>query len=811
MTMTTYALSEAHRAMLAASAIDDVTIAARGYVSIGPGCVADAQALGATHSAKILKQVLHEGAMAFPVYRCGAPAPSAWVLRPNLPRTSKRGKAIKYEWPASVPNMLDVLPQYRDALADPSIPVWFTEGAKKADALAAAFGDAILPINLNGVYGWRGTNEAGGKTALPDLHELAMNGREFVLAFDSDVKTNKDVRTALTALSRLLVARGASAVRFTALPDGPDGAKVGVDDYLAAGHTVDEVRATLTNLSIVEQTARVAFCAHPDTGAPLYLPSGYDVQQQSLVKIGPKGDAQMVYDGSIYVRSLGTDLGSHDEAATIQWGGSVHGIIAMPRTDLANARALRDRLAARGALIHDQNAKLLTEYLTRFIGQNADDLPRVAVTSRLGVHDDALVLPDTSIGGSIGPIRYQSPRPIATGTDAAIYPATLRSMAEWEDFSLPGLIIGLSLASPMISRIRPRRNPALYLAGPSGSGKTTLIQFAVGAWGDPTVTPFRVEATRTSTAGYLQTLADLGGLPLFVDEAHTAQYPDRLESLVYNFANGQSYTKGTVGGHAAGGEILSGSLLLAGEAHVQFQNSGSQNRLLLVDGHQWAPMGTDDPGVGLARASALEAAWTAGGGRFGPIIAEHVWREWDAFTADVEAMLLIVGSVPSAWRHPLAIAMAALRVGMEISGVPISDEVAAALLNQWGLMLVHGRSERDPAADAFEALVLLITSGVDAIGGAGWKMRVVMGEPIAYMREGEEVWRVPTRSRAVTERIGASAVQLHGQAWAAKGWIEPGADGKATHAIKIGPDATARVLRIPVEKLLTWQGASNAD
>ena len=155
MTETALALDARHLAMLQSSAIAPEIIAARGYVSIPPGAVQDAIALGATHSRKILGQILHQGAMAFPVYRCGCPAPSAWVLRPDLPRTSRRGKAIKYEWPSSMPNMLDVLPAYRDAMADPAIPVWFTEGAKKADALASAFGDAILPINLNGVYGWR--------------------------------------------------------------------------------------------------------------------------------------------------------------------------------------------------------------------------------------------------------------------------------------------------------------------------------------------------------------------------------------------------------------------------------------------------------------------------------------------------------------------------------------------------------------------------------------------------------------------------------------------------------------------------------
>lgn len=812
MTVTLTGLDPRHRAMLAASAISDEIIAERGYVSIVPGAIKEAQGLGVSHTERVLKQVLHQGALAFPVRRCGQDAPSTWVLRPDLPRTNKRGKTIKYEYPANTSNLLDVLTRYRSALGDPTIPLWFTEGAKKADALATAFGDAIVPVSLNGVFGWRGTNERGGKLMLPDLEQVALNGREVVLAFDSDVKTNQDVRDALTRLARLLVARGAAAVRFTALPDGPDGAKVGVDDYLASGRTTDDILATLTNLAIIQSTARVALCAHPDTGAELFLPSGYDVQHRAIVKVGSRGDTQVVYAGNLFVRSLGEDLATGDEAATVQWSGSTHGMVSMPRTDLASARALRDRLAARGALIHDGNAKLLTQFLTEFIGQNADDLPRVAVTSRLGVHGDVLVLPDSSIGGD-GLVRHQSVKPVRTGTDHDAYPEAIVQMMTWDDVSIPGLVLGVALAGPLIARLRPRRNPAIYLAGPTSSGKTTLIQFAVGAWGDPTTTPFRIEATRTTTAGYLQTLAGLGGLPLFVDEAHTAQYPDRLETLAYNFANAQSYTKGTTTGAAGGGEILSGALLMAGEAQAEFQNSGSRNRVLWLDGHRWSPMGTNDPEAGAQHAAMLERAWEAGAGRFGATFAEHVWRTWDGFVADVERLRPLVGSVPSAWQHTLAISMAALRAALEIVGAPLSDDDTAVLLDQWAALLNVGRQESDAAADVFESLVLLIVGAEEPPlqpAGPGWTLRTVGREPVAYKRDGEAVWRVPTRSTALRERIGASAVQLFGQEWVRRGWVEPDAEGRCTHVNKIGSEGAVRVLRIPTVNLTSWRAPDTA-
>lgn len=808
---TTHTLTDVHATMLRASAVAEEVAAERPYLSIAPGAVHDVQQLpgSAQHSERMLRTVLHEGALIFSLHRLGDPRPAAWVLRPNQPRTNDAGKVIKYEYPRGCSNLLDVLPRYRDALGDPATPLMFTEGAKKADAIASAFGERVVPINLNGVFGWRGQNEHGGKVVLPDLESVAINGREVILAFDSDAKTNKHIHSALQRFSRLLVARGARTVRLVALPGGAGAEKAGIDDYLASGKTIDDVLSLLVDLAVMQRTVRVPMGAHPDTGAALYLPGGYDVQSQRIVKIGPRGEVQPVYSGEIFVRSLGTDLGTGEEAATVQWGGASRGAITLLRAELASAKALRDRLAARGALVSDVNAKALAGYFAEFIAENAVALPRVAVSSRLGLHDGgALVLPQVSIGGN-GPITYQSTRPQRVGDDPNAYPAALRDLSTWDDVSVTSLVIGLSLAAPLVARLRPRRNPALYLAGPSGSGKTTLCQFAVGIWGDPTAAPFRVEATRTTRAGYLQTLTELGGLPLFVDEAHTAVHPDMLEGLAYNFANGQTYTKGTTNGHAAGGEVLGGTLLLAGEARAEFKNSGSRNRVLWLDGGRFAPLGTDNPCLGASRAQTLERAWEAGAGQFGARFAEAVWRDWASISSAVTTLrddhTLAAAHTP--WRHTLAIAMQALRIAFELAGQPLESEAVPVLLEQWAALLVVGQKENDPAADAFEQIVLLVSSAQAAEPGdapLGWEVRLINREPVAYRKGDEDFWRIPTGSQAFDARLGKSMPQLHGQTWIARGYVQAAADGKATHVDRIGPNARARVLRVPLARLEDW-------
>src|SRR5439155_6742913 len=87
----------------------------------------------------------------------------------------------------------------------------------------------------------------GGTTALADWEAIALKGRRVLLAFDSDVSLKPEVRIALERLAAFLSSRGA-VVRVIYLPASDDGGKVGLDDYLAAGHTVDDLLALATEL-----------------------------------------------------------------------------------------------------------------------------------------------------------------------------------------------------------------------------------------------------------------------------------------------------------------------------------------------------------------------------------------------------------------------------------------------------------------------------------------------------------------------------------------------------------------------------------
>ncbi|MEZ4521156.1 MAG: DUF3854 domain-containing protein [Thermomicrobiales bacterium] len=132
--------------------------------------------------------------------------------------------------------------------------LWITEGSKKVDA---AISRGLVCIGVVGVYGWRGTNDAGGKTALSDLEYIAWNDRKVYLAFDSDVMEKREVHQALERFAALLAGRGAK-VRYVYIPS-TDGLKVGLDDYLAGGGSVDELLRAATD------TLQRLPSAEPDT------------------------------------------------------------------------------------------------------------------------------------------------------------------------------------------------------------------------------------------------------------------------------------------------------------------------------------------------------------------------------------------------------------------------------------------------------------------------------------------------------------------------------------------------------------------
>ena len=169
-----------------------------------------------------------------------------YEIRPSKPRMDEKGKPRKYEKPRGSKACLDIpnLEKVRVSLRCDGPPLFITEGAKKADK---AISEGLLCIGLLGVTGWRGTQEIingiKGLIALAEWEYIHLKGRRVYIGFDSDLRRNKAVRKALRRLKNFLASRGAD-VWILWLPDAADGSKQGIDDFLAAGHTKQELLDT---------------------------------------------------------------------------------------------------------------------------------------------------------------------------------------------------------------------------------------------------------------------------------------------------------------------------------------------------------------------------------------------------------------------------------------------------------------------------------------------------------------------------------------------------------------------------------------
>lgn len=183
----------------------------------------------------------------------------SYQLKPDTPRVGKNGKPIKYETAANAKQIIDCPPSARRLLNNPKATLIITEGAKKVDSSVSA--GLWTTIGLQGVYGWRGTNDNGGTMALSDWEDIALNGREVVIAFDSDVMTKETVRSALDRLAGFLTSRKAH-VHYLVLPNLPDGSKCGLDDFFAQGRKPTELDQYL-----VDELPPLTALASPEVGS----------------------------------------------------------------------------------------------------------------------------------------------------------------------------------------------------------------------------------------------------------------------------------------------------------------------------------------------------------------------------------------------------------------------------------------------------------------------------------------------------------------------------------------------------------------
>lgn len=225
------------------SAIRGDVIVERGYYTLMRGSATEAKA-----GLETLKRLGIPGmgrdsdarlpGLVIPLYRpTGAPA--GVLYKPDHPPKDDKGKPRKYLQPTNTPPVVDCHPRNSRYMPDPTVPLFITEGTKKADCLTS---HGLAAVSISGVYNWRDKHGTLG-----DWESIMLKGRKVTICFDADARTNSDVLKAMQRLGKWLKSRGAKPY-YLIVPAEVDGQKVkGVDDYFAAGGDVDGLRKATTS------------------------------------------------------------------------------------------------------------------------------------------------------------------------------------------------------------------------------------------------------------------------------------------------------------------------------------------------------------------------------------------------------------------------------------------------------------------------------------------------------------------------------------------------------------------------------------
>ena len=230
--------AEHRREIFIDSAITEDVAAERGYVTMErieyPDSARDKLAVLGFPSWAIREPYFYPG-LHVPQY---TPAGTRYAgqFKPRNPVPNRDGKRMRYV-SAKGAARLDVHPRWSrlgeivPIIQDAGIPLWITEGVKKADALTS---QGECTVALAGVYSWRNTH-----ASLGDWEDVALKGREVTICFDADAITKPHVAQAMARLGKWLRHRGAAKIWYLVVPAMVgDSATKGVDDYLAAGGTL---------------------------------------------------------------------------------------------------------------------------------------------------------------------------------------------------------------------------------------------------------------------------------------------------------------------------------------------------------------------------------------------------------------------------------------------------------------------------------------------------------------------------------------------------------------------------------------------
>ena len=414
---------------------------------------------------------------------------------------------------------------------DEQIPVLICEG--EIDALSAL--RSGIPALATG-----GTGGVG----IQPLEHLAAEPHLYCVLFDGDDSGRSGARKLGDKLG----------IRWTTLPEGD------LNDVLkefgAPGVRI-QVADAISRAASAEQPQVTPPSPEPPTpsgGRPEHallrgMPRGWGLRGSMLCRVRYNADTEEEEWEETGIRNppviawRGRDV--LDQTVVMALAGNVVASgesveVSLPRRMVKTSREIVPALADHGFDVDSTTASTLVRFLTDYEHAYGQELEFKLGSRQMGWHNDSFLYGRDCFG----PRRLHYIGEEVRILDAL---ATAGTMDGWRTGVLqpleryPAALFGLyaSMCAPVLSHIPDLPGFALEYAGASSAGKSTVAAAIASAFGDPRVDGGLMRPPYDTFASLELYAALLNNLPVFLEDSHLIDPPERARDLVMAWVNGQ--------------------------------------------------------------------------------------------------------------------------------------------------------------------------------------------------------------------------------------------------------------------------------
>lgn len=420
--------------------------------------------------------------------------------------------------------------------ADPEQPLYWPEGEKDVDTLA----NLGLPAFTFGGCG----------DGLPSGCEQYASRHVVVLA-DNDDEGRKHANKKAALV--LPVAASVRVVHFEELPKKGD-----VSDFIAAGGTVDDLKAHLASVPVLKPETEIK--AKNDTSPEntnqtddrFKLPFGYRFREAGLFWSDPSDPEKP----DLHLSSPFDIVAETRDGEGASWGLLLHWVdhdgrdhrLAIPRAMLAGDGSEARKTLLDGGMYISPGQKA-RQMFNAFLLQVRSPV-RARATQRIGWHSEAFVLPDDCFGGPVGDTHLLQ---TATAHEHSFRQAgTLESWQQNVARYAAGnsrLVIALAaaFAGPLIGPCSAESG-GVHFRGASSTGKSTALHVGGSAWGGGDVNGF-IRSWRATANGLEGVALGHTDALLCLDELSQLAAREAGEAA-YMLANGSGKSRSSRDGSA---------------------------------------------------------------------------------------------------------------------------------------------------------------------------------------------------------------------------------------------------------------------